>query len=57
MAAQTTRAAATVAAPERPPVQPMPKPLVSTLHELAFDRNSLPSLGVPLVRCHPSFPC
>ena len=54
MATQTIRAAATVAAPERPPVQPMPKPLVSTLHKLAFDRDSLPSLGVPLVRRHKS---
>ena len=52
MATLPIRAAATVAAPERPPVQPMPKPLVSTLHKLAFDRDSLPSLGVPLARCH-----
>lgn len=54
LAATITKAAATVAAPERPPVQPMPKPLVSTLHKLAFDRDSLPSLGVQLIGCHQS---
>ena len=36
-------------------MQPMPKPLVSTLHKLAFDRDSLPSLGVQLLRCRNSF--